>query len=653
MSPDPKQTRLFYFLVTALIITIIGSVFSVNRNLVGSYSAPKYYALILGACFAFILFIISKNNEKHIDFSEVTIITIYLFLNFLTSVLSNCNISFGVHKIDLMYEGLLICLYIVTRYLVCRNLISFENIMYGFFVLVTGVGIFQSILGIFQYIMLDLINPEILPVKTVLNGTIGPSNGYGLLIGLSLFSMVYVYNENSRKISKFWLIMSLIVLSLAFFLNKCRGAWISLCVSLILLLMILKSRSIIRFIENKSSASKLKKQLLSIFFLLLSIVSFSLSLKAILNINFNSVTGRLYSWQISREMFKNNMLSGVGYGRFAPEFLNYQMKFLSNPSNQHFISKASDLATPHSQYLLEFCEKGLIGGLLFLTLFAVIVYHCIKYLRSNSQPYKIQISYLMCFIMIILLHCLIDSSLVVIPIRILFVISLAFIPVLALSNAKMRFNNHIFLTGFMFCTIIVYAAFKVVRNDYLGRQAWHKANCYFNQYQYEQASIFYTIALKYRPNDPALICHYGISLIGLKEYECGINRIRSALDDYNEKSAWLALSLAELRIRRPDAAEEYAMIVHRMFPDQLRPLLMLGVIDLYTGEVCKAEEKIRKCANQETSVQSPITAYIADRSRRIYDSLFGHSLPPSTLYTAESFDSTFGSTIDSIMLVVW
>jgi len=141
-----------------------------------------------------------------------------------------------------------------------------KDLATGFFILIAGIGLFQSLLGLFQFIVLDWLSPIAIPVKTVVNGTIGPSNGYGLLIGLGLLSMIYVYREKKDTWPISWLALSLVIMSLAFLLTKSRGAWMSLCIAIAVLILLLKKQVLILYLKKVSQTFKIKKHFNYFFF---------------------------------------------------------------------------------------------------------------------------------------------------------------------------------------------------------------------------------------------------------------------------------------------------------------------------------------------------------------------------------------------------
>ena len=642
-----------YTIVTGLVILIISSVYSLNRSLAGSYEQPKLYAVVICVSLLLLFYLFARLLDKKSSFQEFTIIEFLLIVNVIPALVFSSSETISSQRIDLIYESLLIILCLVTRYISFNEMFSRQNLIKGFFIILAMIGLSQAIYGIIQYLLFDLLNPVSLPVKTVTNGTIGPSNGYGLLLGLCLFSTIFLLENKIYIVRKQWLILSGFIILFAFILSKSRGAWISFTISMILLYSILNKENLshsLKFISNKLRINKWIILCLGLIFCLtlLSIVLFKLIM-----LNQQSAFGRLYAWQISYKMFLDNVFRGVGYGRFGPEFLNYQMQFLTCPSNQHLIAKASDLATPHNQYLFEFCEKGIIGGLSFIAICCLTIYNSITGFKAVQKNRKYIYLYPLLFITIIILHCIVDSSLVVVPIQIVFIIAIGFIPAPRLVLSKIHVPWEIMLCIFTTTFVIFsYFIFQNIVLDYRGRKIWNEANFYFGQYKYRQAARFYSESLACIPHNATLVSQYGISLIGVGEYERGINSIYSVINDYNEKSAWLALSLAQMRLQNLTAAENYAFMAHRMVPDQLRPRLMLAYLLLNRGDLKGAEVQLKKCVNQETSIHSPSTARISEISRRIYDYVFEESRNNKNSFDSTIFTTKFDATIDSVMLVI-
>jgi len=539
----------------------------------------------------------------------------------------------------------------ITRYLVLQHSSIMKDLATGFFILIAGIGLFQSLLGLFQFIVLDWLSPIAIPVKTVVNGTIGPSNGYGLLIGLGLLSMIYVYREKKDTWPISWLALSLVIMSLAFLLTKSRGAWMSLCIAIAVLILLLKKQVLILYLKKVSQTFKIKKHFNYFFFAAVIILLTIVFCKELFSMNPHSVRGRLYAWEISWEMIADHKFIGVGMGRFAPEFIKYQSRFLSRLANHHLIAKASYLETPHNQYLFELCEKGLIGGVIFLALCTVISCRLVKSLRPEKNRHRTKNSFFLGFFIIIFSHCLVDSSLVVVPIKVIFMISMAFVAAPPLINVTTHSKTRFSIAGFMLMLFMIYITSKTVCSDHRGRAIWMKANYHLTRHDYGQASCDFSRASNYIPDNPVLISYHGISLIGAGEYGLGMQHIKSVIHLYNDKAAWLALSLAEWRSGHYAIAERYANCAHLMYPDQLRPSLMSGIIHLFSGDEIEAEKDLLRCANEATSIHSSITQHIASTSRSIYNTFFVDEENFGVSLLEIKFGPTWFASIDSIMLV--
>ena len=141
-------------------------------------------------------------------------------------------------------------------------------------------------------------------------------------------------------------------------------------------------------------------------------------------LNIKSSIGRLMEWQISWPMLLEHPIHGIGFNRFAVEYLDYQARFFENPAHKYLIYKAVDLKGAHSEYLQAFFEGGFLGGILFLTIWILAV----LFLYKTIKTYKKKIIFydgLFIILLTVLTHGLVDSVLHVLPISLIVCIILS------------------------------------------------------------------------------------------------------------------------------------------------------------------------------------------------------------------------------------
>lgn len=85
---------------------------------------------------------------------------------------------------------------------------------------------------------------------------------------------------------------------------------------------------------------------------------------------------RVYLWQAAIQMFKDNIILGVGAGNFNYNYVNYYMNPLA--INTH-------LTSPHNIFLHYLAQRGIIAGIPFIILFGYQLYVLVKNLFYGEK----------------------------------------------------------------------------------------------------------------------------------------------------------------------------------------------------------------------------------------------------------------------------
>jgi len=100
MCSNDRGLFLAYSMMITMIVIIIGAVFSVNGRLVGSFTAPKIYVVLIGTCLAAILYLLTKIHSNHLDATEFTSIELLLILNLIITASTNFGNCFSHLRLD-------------------------------------------------------------------------------------------------------------------------------------------------------------------------------------------------------------------------------------------------------------------------------------------------------------------------------------------------------------------------------------------------------------------------------------------------------------------------------------------------------------------------------------------------------------------------
>jgi len=206
-------------------------------------------------------------------------------------------------------------------------------------------------------------------------------NYLAMFLSPILILSFYLYSLIEKKIFKILIIINILLLLFIIYLTYSYGAWLGLIGSAFFALIFLKLK--LRYIFLFSL----------ILVLLFSLQVSTYKFQGFIDFSYPSLESRLVIWQSSWEITKDHFLVGIGPGMFQEYYLDKQVDF------KPYLEWA--VPQPHNLFLAFWLQTGLIGliGLIWL----IIV------LFKNYKP-KILNSILLCAIIYILIHGLIDTT---------------------------------------------------------------------------------------------------------------------------------------------------------------------------------------------------------------------------------------------------
>jgi tetratricopeptide (TPR) repeat protein len=605
---------MIYFLVLAL----IAAVFSVDPSLYMPYTAPK--ALLLAilppiVLLAKLLFDFIKSRGSVLSLS---LIECLIACRIVWEIFSNVDILIHPASGELFYLVSLLIVSFVARQMAMSpaalgplhpgivSSVKEPDSLRIFLRAIWIIGVCQAIIGLAQYSLLF----DFLPIgtkKTPMIGTIGTANGFGSFIAISLVALVAdsqkiqtIESKLSRLVAGAFLIASLI-------LNGSRGAILSVVCSLCVLgLIYLRSKVRVSKrdpidMDNPGAGGSLRKRGI------IPIVACSAVLLVggityfLYTLDIESSAGRFFVWDVSRQMIEDHPVKGVGFGRFGVEYLNYQSRYFSDENHLPLAYKASNMKQAHNEYFQAFCESGIAGGVLFLS-----IWFCALWLLwSNKNEERTKTYGVTIVLLAILVHSFVDTVLHVVPIALVAYCLLGFVPVPAslARRIQLKFNAHsicIFILMLLYSGFVLYS----VLQQYQGRRYWQKGYEYGLEHRWPYAIQEYQSALRSMPREGELLFHLGAAFVMNGSYSTGIYFLNESKKNYNDRNIHLSLAYAYLCIKDLAAAEREARIALLMFPDQLAPQLLLGQIFYKQGIPGKSQQALRKCILRESRIQS-------------------------------------------------
>jgi tetratricopeptide (TPR) repeat protein len=245
---------------------------------------------------------------------------------------------------------------------------------------------------------------------------------------------------------------------------------------------------------------------------------------------------------------------------------------------------------------------GIIGGVLFLVIWATAVWFFLKHSDKNDKTpfYGMGV-----VLLVILFHGLVDTPLHTIPISFVAYCILGFLPIPALCIHRIYLKSKL-LVFFALLILLLYSGSVVFSsiNQYRGHVHWQRGYEYGVQHQWSLAIQEYQDALQWLPEKGELFFHVGAALVLNASYSNGIYYLNESRKWYNDRNIYLSLSYAYLRIRNLKEAEHYAKIALSMFPDHLAPHLLLGQIFHEQNLFEKSKKSLLLCIDRRTSIQS-------------------------------------------------
>lgn len=479
-------------------------------------------------------------------------------------------------------------------------------------------GLFQTIIGYYQLYRYSGINSQL--IKTPMIGTIGAPNGYGLFLTLALIALFFDLANFKKKYLIYLALFPALIIFSALLLNKSRGALFSLlCVILLFLILVF-----LRKILMTNRMKYLKRTILAVF--ISSVLLLSIVLYFVYNIDQESSSGRLMVWKLSFPMLKDNPLTGVGYNRYAVEYLNYQAKYFSYTENLPKAYKAANLKQAHNEYFQAFFETGYIGGVLFLLIFLYYISIFIKSIRNefnNSSFFSRKLAIFFIFLAI-LIHSFIDSVLHVLPISVITYSILGILPVhkpwrIITFKSKKTF----YLVLLAFISLSIFILYRSI-NQYPAYHKWQEGYNFNIQKRFSWSIARYQAALNTLPDQGELSFHLGSALVLSGSYSKGLYYLQQSLQNFNDRNIYLSMSYAHLKLGNFKMAEQNAQKALAMFPDHLAPHLLLGEIYYCMGDTVKSKYSIQKCMNNEITIKSDETAQIKKDASNLWRKFYTH-----------------------------
>ena len=449
-----------------------------------------------------------------------------------------------------------------------------ERVLMKFIGLFFISGILQSLMGMAQF----LFDKDVHGIyKTLVTGTLINPNLYGGYICISIAAGCVLLYKNRTGKSRYFYMVSLVVMILALLLCRSRGAILSLLLSAGLIISYY-----FYAVCFKHSLSN-RRKILGIF-VAMTIVSTSL----FVFLDKSSSQGRLMKMLIGYTMVRDNLFIGIGYGRYADIYPAYQAVFLNKEQNRGFIERANEDGTTNNQYLKFLIEFGIAG----LSVFLLFIFLILRKIFTSGyvedkNPYHLFVVF---SVLSITFHMFFDETLRFSVVASIFPLLCAYVP----NGKNINFGKGSVLvvirkalSTLVIITLLILSVLCL--RQYQTVMLTGRANFFLSAGDFSNAVFFAQRALDSYPlYTPAKII-LGRSKIGLggvseTQISEGIAILQPIRLTSPSRDIYLALSVGYLKSYDLEHAYEYAHKAHELLPNQIRPKIMLYLLDVATAK---------------------------------------------------------------------
>lgn len=266
---------------------------------------------------------------------------------------------------------------------------SIHNLTTISFLFLISVSI-ALIIGFQQYVEDVFPDPNRLlddgrPVIYLVDGLMAHKNLYASSLFMSLPLLIFGFFRSTKTIRFIYGLVTFLTFFMIFLLST-RAVWLGVIVAAGLIGIL-----IVLFANQFGISSRIRKWILiSMAGLMVSglilVVSIDSTdnyspverLKSIVSSKDVNNIYRLHVWEITMDIIKKNPFTGVGAGNWkliAPNFYH----------NFNFTVNQLNWISPHNDLLWVWAEKGLLGFVFFIGVFAVVLYYLLTVIKRTSN----------------------------------------------------------------------------------------------------------------------------------------------------------------------------------------------------------------------------------------------------------------------------
>ncbi len=584
--------KISVLILTIILILILGLIPQIN---VTGYIQPTVTSktiYFIYCCFLVVFVCISYiilNQKKQLQFSTLDILLFVLLLYIaLNKFIIQPYSSFSIRYIELLG---LSAIYLAVR------IVGIKHFIWILLAIIVS-GIIQAVHGNLQLLGYDPSNHSGFKMTGSFFNP-GPYAGFlaaiwPLALGVyffkeNLFRSSYFINLNGSKIWNIIIrygieciaLLGIITILLVLPASRSRAAWLSVVISSAILIEyryhILK--------RILSEVTKVKTFVL----VTMSVVIIGGGLYSIYHFKKGSSEGRLFIWDVSTQIIKDNPVTGVGFDRFKAHYMNYQAAYFMEASDVDEGLVADNSYYAFNEFLQFIVEEGCLGGLILLGLIFLIFK--IKPKEEFEIFYQIVIGGLLA----IAAFAFFSYPMQILPIKLVLVVLIALLATLDDNKWQYQFkkiNNYILFSGRMasicFLFLGLFNFFWHIRAIDCAMKNWQTAFVTYNYADYAGSLEHYRKAYPFLRNDGDFLMNYGKTLAMTKKYDEAVMILEAAKHHLNTTIIETALGDAYKALEAYDKAETAYLCAANMIPIRFYPLYLLAKLYDESGQDSKA-----------------------------------------------------------------
>jgi O-antigen ligase len=348
-------------------------------NLFDADALPRYAFISIASCLVYIAWCLyALRNKNAIVYHPL----IYLLIVYLCW--AGLSFLWSVDPSATTQSLLSMSAFFILIFLAIQISYTPENIKILIIVSVSA-GTLISLLGLMQLLGFE---PFSIQQTKPPASTFGNKNHAAQYLDLIVpLSLILVFTEINR--SRYWLLSLALGCNIAYLLNTySRGSWLAFAVVLMVLVYILiKNQPARAFVIQRFPKRKIPLLIaiiIPVIFSVLAVNNAKDQIEEKLSVN-SSVDVRLKSYANAVAAIADNSATGIGHGAFMLGYRKYM--FTNAPLIE--TNETLYLVNLHNDFLQEFVELGIGGGILFLIIYLWLLLLCWRNTVNHSDSTNI------------------------------------------------------------------------------------------------------------------------------------------------------------------------------------------------------------------------------------------------------------------------